>query len=78
MMNGKLITYYSIDYATYKGADKSDENIYLQFSIGTLNSIREGLPPHKLPLKINPQVLSLRNLSGGLCYGRRLKIKKII
>ena len=43
-----------------------DENIYLQFSIQTLNSIREALPPHKLELKINSQVLLLGNLSGGL------------
>ena len=61
MMPGKLITYYSIDYATQKGVDKSDWNIYLQFPIETLNLIREGLPLHKLELKIDAQVILLQN-----------------
>ena len=43
----------------------------------TLNSIREGLPPHKLELKINAQVILLRNLSVGLCNGTRLNIKNL-
>ena len=41
-MNGKLHIYYSVDYATYKGFDKTDDNIYLKFPLETLNSIREG------------------------------------
>ena len=47
MMTGKLHTYYSIDYVTYEGVDKTDKNICLKFRVETLNTIREGLPPHK-------------------------------
>ena len=31
LMNGKLHTYYSVDYATYKRVDEADDNIYLNF-----------------------------------------------
>lgn len=77
LMNGKLHTYYSVDYATYKGVNKTDDNIYLKFPLETLNSIREGLPPYKLELKIHAQVILLRNSSGGLCNGTRLNIKNL-
>ena len=43
LMDGKLHTYYSVDYATYKGVDKTDDNIYSKFPTENLNSIREGL-----------------------------------
>ena len=76
-MTGKLHTYYSIDYVTYEGVDKTDKNICLKFRVETLNTIREGLPPHKLELKINVQVILLRNLSAELCNGTRLKIKNL-
>ena len=75
MLDGDLTTYYSIDHATYKGVDKSDDNIYLQYPPETLNKIKEGLPPHELNLKINAQVILLRNLTGGICNGTRMKIK---
>ena len=78
MLPGDLKIYYSIDVATYKGVDKSDNNIYLKYPPETLHKIREGLPPHELRLKKNAQVILLRNLSGGLCNGTRLKIKKLI
>ena len=71
-MNGKLHTYCSVDYATYKGVNMTDDNIHLKFPLETLNSIREGLPPHKLELKIHNQVILLRNLSGGLWNRTRL------
>ena len=76
-MNGKLHTYYSVDYATYKGVDKTDDNIYLIFPLETLNSIGEGLPPYKLELIIHAQVILSRNLSGGLCNCTRLNIKNL-
>ena len=79
MLNGDKKTYYSIDHATHNGVDQSDENIHLLFPIGTLNNIYEGLPPHKLDLKINAIVILIRNLSihEGLCNGTRLKITKL-
>ena len=43
----------------------------------TLNFIRERLPSHKLELRINAQVILLRNLSGGLCNGTRLNINNL-
>ena len=58
----------------YEGVDKTDENMYLKFSIQTLNAISEGLPQHKLELKINA---SLKNSSGGLCNGTRLEMKNL-
>ena len=76
-MNAKLHTYYSVNYATYKGADKTDDNIYSKFLLETLNSIRERFPPYKLELKIHAQVILLRNLSGGLCNVTRLNIKNL-
>ena len=77
MLPGESTTFYSIDQATYKGVDKSDTNIYLQYPPETLNKIREGLPPHELKLKKNAQIILLRNLSGGLCNGARLIIQKL-
>ena len=69
-------TYFSYDYAIHKGVDESDENIHLSYPLEMLNNIREGLPPHKLKLKVNAVVMLIRNLSiiEGLCNGTRLKI----
>lgn len=69
-------SYYSIDFATHKGVDQTDDNIYLDYPIEFLNSITEGLPPHELNLKIHAIVMLVRNLSvsNGLCNGTRLKI----
>ena len=72
-------TYYSLDYATHKDVDLSDEDIHINYPIEALNNIREGLPPHKLKLKVNSIVMLIRNLSitDGLCNGTRLKITKL-
>ena len=63
LLNGDKRSYYSIDYATHKNVDQSDDNIRLLFPIETLNTIYEGLPPHKLDLKVNAIVMLIRNLS---------------
>ena len=59
--------------------DLSDEDIHINYPIEALNNIREGLPPHKLKLKINSIVMLIRNLSitNGSCNGTRLKITKL-
>lgn len=74
-LEGDEKVYYSIDYATHKGSDKTDDNIYFKFPLEYLNSINSGLPPHELMLKINSIVMLIRNLSpsDGLCNGTRLK-----
>uniref|UniRef100_A0ABD2XAK4 ATP-dependent DNA helicase n=1 Tax=Trichogramma kaykai TaxID=54128 RepID=A0ABD2XAK4_9HYME len=71
--------YYSIDCAIQKGVDQTEEDIHLSYPIEMLNDIREGLPPHKLELKVNAIVILIRNLSiqDGLCNGTRLKILKL-
>ena len=76
-IQGESKIYYSVDSATYKGVDKSDNNIYLKYPMETLNKIKEGLPPHKLELKVNAHVILLRTLGGGLCNGSRLEITKL-
>ena len=79
LLNGKEKTYYSIDYATHKGVDQTDDNIHLNFPIETLNKVKEGLAPHELKLKVNAIVMLIRNLSinDGLCNDTRLKNTKL-
>ena len=75
-LNGDVKTYFSIDYATHKEVDQTDDDIELNYPIEMLNNIKEGLPPHELNLKIDAIVMLIRNLSisDGLCNGTRLKI----
>ena len=61
LLNGKEKTYYSIEYATHKGVDQTDDNIHLNFPIETLNKVKEGLPSHELKLKVNATVMLIRN-----------------
>ena len=79
LIDSDEMTYYSIDSATRKGVDLSDDNIYINFPIEYLHNIREGLPPHELHIKINAIVMLIRNLSinVGLCNGTRLKIIRL-
>lgn len=51
----------------------------MKYTIEELNSIKEGLPPYELNLKINAIVMLVRNLSNndGLCNGTRLKVTKL-
>ena len=79
LLNGKEKTYYSIDYATHKGVNRSDDNIHLNFQIETLNKVKEGFPPHELKLKVNAIVMLIRNLSinDGVCNGTRLEVTKL-
>lgn len=56
----EIKTYFSMNYATYKGVDQSDNNIYLKYPTETLNNIKEGLPPHKLELKVGAIVMLIR------------------
>ena len=79
LINSEAVIYYSIDHATHKGVDQTDENIHLNYPIEMLNNIREGLPPHKIILKVNAIIMLIRNLSivDGLCNGTRLKVTKL-
>ena len=76
LLFGDSHTYYSLDYATHKVIDQTDENIHLNYPVEMLNNIREGLPQHELKLKINAIVMLIRNISitEGMCNGTRLKI----
>ena len=78
-MAGESTVYYSVDHATHKGVDETDDDIYLSIPIEHLNNIREGLPPHELNLKVNAIVMLIRNLSisDELCNGTRLRITKL-
>lgn len=77
LINGNIVNYYSLDKASYKGIDQTNKEIYLDYPIEILNKINnEGLPPHKLELKIGAIVMLIRNLNikSGLCNGTRLQI----
>lgn len=76
-MQGHAIEYFSIDTAE----DNNGENLDIMLPTEFLNSLTpNGLPPHKLQLKIGAIVILLRNLNlnEGLCNGTRLSIKKLM
>ena len=76
LINSEEKTYYSINYATYKGSDQTDENILLKCTPEYLNNINLELPTQELRLKKNAIVMLIRNLSitDDLCNGTRLRI----
>ena len=55
-------SYYSIVYVTHNGVDQTDENIHLNYPIEILKDVKEGLPPHKLNLKIGTIIMLIRNI----------------
>lgn len=66
IMEGHLVEYLSIDTAE----DDNGENLDVMLPIEFLNSLTpNGLPPHKLHLKIGAIIVLLRNLNinNGLC-----------
>ena len=78
-IDGEEHVYYSVDHATHRGVDQTDDNIYLDYTMEMLNNMRDGIPNHVLKLKINAIVILLRkiSISDGLCYGTRLVLKKL-
>ena len=76
-MEGDTIEYLSIDTAE----DDNEQNPDVILPIKFLNSLTpNGLPPHKLKLKIDAIVILLRNLNlnEGLYNGTRLSVKKLL
>ena len=76
-MEGQCVEYISIDSAE----DDNGENLDVMLPIEFLNTlIPNGLPPHKLQLKIGAIIILLRNLNlnEGLCNGTRLSVKKLM
>ena len=68
-MPGEAKEYLSTDYV-------SDADSELKITPEFLNSLRDGLPPHSLRLKIGMPLMCIRNLStaDGLANGTRLKL----
>lgn len=77
-MIGNTNTYYSIEYATHKEVDETNDNIYINYPMEYLNSNREELFPLELNLEIDAVVMLIRNFSilEELCNGTCLKITK--
>ena len=76
-MEGDTIEYLSIDTAK----DDNEENLDVILPTEFFNSLTpNGLPPHKLKLKVDAIVIVLRNLNvnEGLCNGTRLPVKKLL
>ena len=76
-MEGDTIEYLSID--TAEGDNEQNLDVILPTEF--LNSLTpNGLPLHKLKLKVNAIVILLRNLNlnEGLCNGTRLSVKKLL
>ena len=76
-MEGDTIEYSSIDTAE----DDNEQNLDVILPTKFLNSLTpNGLPPHKLKLKVDAIVILLKNLylNEGLCNGTRLSVKKLL
>lgn len=76
---GDKRTYESID-ELHSNNNESTEELNLKYQMEYINSITpNGMPPHKLHLKIGSTIILLRNLSlaFGLCNGTRLIVRKL-
>lgn len=77
LVSGKESDYLSVDTADDDDSEPLDEILPTEF----LNSLNpNGLPPHRLVLKIGAIVILLRNLNieNGLCNGTRLRITNLM
>ena len=75
-INGPTKVYLSVDSAE----DENNENLTSILPLEFLNSLSpNGLPPHRLQLKIGAIIMLLRNLNvnQGLCNGTRLIVKDL-
>ena len=75
-INGPTKIYLSVDSAE----DENNENLTSVLPLEFLNSLSpNGLPPHRLQLKISAIMMLLRNLNvnEGLCNGTRLIVKDL-
>lgn len=73
ILDGNVITYLSTD-----SIDNCSENDEETYPVEFLNSCcPNGMPPHKLSLKVGSIIILLRNLNTkrGLCNGTRLAVK---
>ena len=76
-MEGDTIEYLSLDTAE----DDNEQNLDVILPTEFLNSLTpNGLPPHKLKLKVDAIVILLRNLNvnEGPCNGTTLSVKKLL
>ncbi|XP_050233165.1 uncharacterized protein LOC126681661 [Mercurialis annua] len=78
-LNQKMITLFPGESKIYNSFDEAVDdttNYYQEEFLNTL--LPNGLPPHKLELKVNCPIMLLRNLdpSNGLCNGTRMVCKK--
>ncbi|XP_043466344.1 ATP-dependent DNA helicase pif1-like [Leptopilina heterotoma] len=77
-LEAEEVVYYSNDSHV---DDDNPENLNNLIPIEFLNSLTpDGLPPHKLPLKVGCIIMLLRNLNlaQGLCNGTRLVVKSLL
>ncbi|XP_043474034.1 uncharacterized protein LOC122506104 [Leptopilina heterotoma] len=76
-LEGKEIVYYNID----SHIDNDSKDINNIVPVEFLNSITpDGLPPHKLSLKVGSIIMLLRNMNlvQGLCNGTRLVVRSLL
>ncbi|XP_051156397.1 uncharacterized protein LOC127278640 [Leptopilina boulardi] len=76
-LEGQEVVYYSVD--SHVDDDPKDVNNIIPIEF--LNSLTpDGLPPHKLSLKVGCIIMLLRNMNlvQGLCNGTRLVVKSLL